>query len=121
MIGVGVDIIKDTADALQEVSDSDISVAQGWYDGDIKKKHVTLWDLGESEQDHSDDNAECEKHTVQVTIFSKEDETTLARTIKDLMKAADFIFEGRNPDDSQPEDGIYMKAQRFSKLYEREE
>ena len=38
-----------------------------------------------------------------------------------LMKEKGFSFEGRNGDDSKPEDGIYMKAQRFSKFYEMEE
>ena len=37
------------------------------------------------------------------------------------MKEAGFSFEGRNADDSKPEDGIRMKAQRFSKYYEMEE
>ena len=41
--------------------------------------------------------------------------------IKSLMKENDFSFDGRNGDDSKPEDGIYMKAQRFSKFYEMEE
>ena len=56
-----------------------------------------------------------------VTIFSESDEVELARKIKSLMKANDFSFDGRNGDDSKPEDGIYMKAQRFSKFYETEE
>ena len=40
---------------------------------------------------------------------------------KSLMKENGFSFEGRNGDDSKPEDGIYMKAQRFTKYYESEE
>lgn len=115
------DIIKDAADALSAIKDRGIEVMQGWYDKDIGKTHVTLWDLGESEQDFSNDNAETELHSVQVTIFSKEDEVVLAKEIKDSMKTAGFLFEGRNGDDSNPTDGIYMKAQRFSKTYESEE
>ena len=66
------DIIKDASEALEEISDRGITVMQGWYDKNIKDCHVTLWDLGETEDNHSDD-------------------------------------------------GIYMKAQRFSKFYEMEE
>ena len=94
---------------------------QGWYKKDIKERHVTLWDLGESEENFSDDDAEGVRLSIQVTIFSREDETELANEIKKLMKRNGFDYEGRNADDSKPEDGIYMKAQRFSKLYETEE
>lgn len=115
------DIIKDASDALQSVSDRGIIVMQGWYDKDIKARHVTLWDLGETDDNFSDDNAEGATLSVQVTIFSREDEVELAREIKSLMKQNGFAFEGRNGDDSEPQGGIYMKAQRFSKYYESEE
>jgi hypothetical protein len=115
------DIIKDSSKALQKISEKGIIVMQGWYDKNIKACHVTLWDLGEMEDDYSDDEAEGVTLSVQVTIFSTKDEIKLAREIKELMKANGFNFEGRNGDDSQPEDGIYMKAQRFSKFYEMED
>lgn len=115
------DIIKDASDALKQISDRGIIVCQGWYDKNIHDKHVTLWDLGESDENFSDDDAEGVTLSVQVTIFSESDEVELAREIKELMKANDFSFEGRNGDDSQPQDGIYMKAQRFLKFYETEE
>ena len=119
------DIIKDASDALQQISDRGITVMQGWYDKDIHETHVTLWDLGEVDENFSDDDAEGVTLSLQITIFSKEDEESdeveLAREIKKLMKEKDFSFEGRNGDDSKPEDGIYMKAQRFSKFYEMEE
>ena len=94
---------------------------KGWYDKNIHKTHVTLWDLGEVDENFSDDDAEGVTLSLQVTIFSESDEVELAREIKKLMKEKDFSFEGRNGDDSKPEDGIYMKAQRFSKFYEMEE
>lgn len=115
------DIIKDASDALKEISDKGIIVMQGWYDKNIHDRHVTLWDLGENDENFSDDNAEGMTLSLQVTIFSEKDEIELAREIKELMKKNGFSFEGRNGDDSKPEDGIYMKAQRFSKLYETEE
>ena len=115
------DIIKDASEALEEINDRGITVMQGWYDKNIKACHVTLWDLGETEDNHSDDEAEGVTLSLQVTVFSTEDETALSREIKALMKIHGFDFEGRNGVDSQPEDGIYMKAQRFSKFYEMEE
>lgn len=114
------DIIKDASETLKPVSDRGITVVQGWYDENIKECHVTLWDLGEEETFYSDDEPECILLYLQVTIFSQNDEVELARDIKELMRSNDFIFEGRNGDDSQPEDGIYMKAQRFSKFYDYE-
>lgn len=115
------DIIRDASDALQAISEAGITVMQGWYDKNIKDCHVTLWDLGETEDNYSDDAAEGVTLSLQVTIFSTRDEISLARNIKKLMKEHGFCFEGRNADESQPEDGIYMKAQRFSKFYESEE
>ena len=115
------DIIKDASEALEEISDRGITVMQGWYDKNIKACHVTLLDLGETEDNHSDDEAEGVTLSLQVTVFSTEDETALSREIKALMKIHGFDFEGRNGDDSKPDDGIYMKAQRFSKFYEMEE
>lgn len=115
------DIIKDASDALQQISDGGIIVMQGWYDKNIHDRHVTLWDLGEDDENFSDDDAEGVTLSLQVTIFSESDEVELAREIKTLMKKNGFSFEGRNGDDSKPEDGIYMKAQRFSKFYETEE
>jgi ferredoxin-fold anticodon binding domain-containing protein len=115
------DIIKDASEALEEISDRGIIVMQGWYDKNIKACHVTLWDLGETEDNHSDDEAEGVTLSVQITIFSREDEVELSREIKALMKLNGFDYEGRSGDDSQPEDGIYMKAQRFSKFYEMED
>lgn len=115
------DIIQDAYDALKPIRDTGTVVMQGWYDKNKKECHVTLWDLGETDEDFSDDDAEGVRLSVQITIFSKSDEVKLAREIKKLMKKSGFDFEGRNGDDSEPEDGIYMKAQRFSKLYETED
>jgi hypothetical protein len=115
------DIITDASKALKQISDSGIKVMQGWYDKNIHETHVTLWDLGEDDVNFSDDAAEGITQSVQITIFSEQDEIDLAREIKNLMKENGFSFEGRNGDDSKPEDGIYMKAQRFSKFYEMEE
>ena len=47
------DIIKDASDALKPISDRKIIVMQGWYDKNIHDKHVTLWDLGENDENYS--------------------------------------------------------------------
>ena len=52
------DIIKDASDALKPIEDRGITVMQGWYDKDLNKCHVTLWDLGETDDNFSDDDAE---------------------------------------------------------------
>ena len=52
------DIIKDASDALKPISDRRIIVMQGWYDKNIHDRHVTLWDLGENDENFSDDDAE---------------------------------------------------------------
>lgn len=117
-MGICPDIVQDVSKTLQPISGRGITVMQGWYDKNIKECHVTLWDLGETDDNYSDDDAEGVTLSVQITIFSPKDEINLAREIKSLMKADGFSFEGRNGDDSEPEDGIYMKAQRFSKFYE---
>lgn len=80
-----------------------------------------MWDLGETDDSHSDDYAEGVQQSVQVTIFSTDDEVALAVKIKKLMKQHGFLFEARNADDSEPQHGIYMKAQRFNKFYEEME
>lgn len=120
-MGESPDIIKDASETLEPVSERGITVMQGWYDKNIKACHVTLWDLGETDDNFSDDSAEGVMMSIQITIFSEKDEIELAAEIKHLMKEQGFIFEGRNGDDCEPQDGIYMKALRFSKFYESEE
>lgn len=46
---------------------------------------MTLWDLGENDENFSDDDAEGVTLSVQVTIFSESDEVELAREIKSIM------------------------------------
>lgn len=65
------DIIKDASDALKPISDRRIIVMQGWYDKNIHDRHVTLWDLGENDENFSDDDAEGVTLSVQVTIFQR--------------------------------------------------
>ena len=94
------DIIKDASGALQQISDRGITVMQGWYDKNIHKTHVTLWDLGEVDENFSDDDAEGVTLSLQVTIFSESDEVELAREIKKLIRICERrITELRTPCD----------------------
>ena len=52
-MGNSPDIIKDASETLKPVSGRGITVMQGWYDKDIKACHVTLWDLGETDDNFS--------------------------------------------------------------------
>ena len=53
-----MDIIADAYAALEKVRSSGIPVMQGWYDKDLNQCHVTLWDLGEKDENYSEDEAE---------------------------------------------------------------
>lgn len=115
------DIIKDASGALQQISDRGITVMQGWYDKNIHKTHVTLWDLGEVDENFSDDDAEGVTLSLQVTIFSESDEVELAMEIKKLMKEKDFSFEGRNGDRFQTGGRNLYESTEIFKIYEMEE
>lgn len=97
MISVGnsPDIIKDASETLKPVSGRGITVMQGWYDKDIKACHVTLWDLGETDENFSDDDAEGVTLSVQVTIFSQEDEVELARGNQEPHESKRILFRGQ--------------------------
>lgn len=114
-----MDIIERAADALQELSKEGIIVQQGWYDEDIETLHVTLWNLGDYDGGHSDDEAEIEVASVQVNIWSKEDQVKLKKRIKKLMKKAGFYFMGSN-DNLETDTKIYMNAMRFMLAQEKE-
>ena len=72
------DIIKDASDALRPISDRGITVMQGWYDKDIHDRHVTLWDLGENDENFSDDDAEGVTLSVQVKMCIRDRHKTAA-------------------------------------------
>lgn len=89
---------------------------QGWYDKNIHDRHVTLWDLGENDENFSDDDAEGVTLSVQVTIFSENDEVELAREIKSLIVEVEQVEKeasafddydrenGYEDEDEQPEE-----------------
>lgn len=112
-----MDIIALSAEALQPLSDDGIIVQQGWYDKNIKKLHVTLWNLGDYEGAHADDATEVDVASVQVNIWSNKDQISLKNRIKKLMKKAGFYYMGGN-DELEADTRIFNNAMRFLKAEE---
>lgn len=112
-----VDIIALSAEALQPLVDEGIIVQQGWYDKEVKKLHVTLWSLGDYEGAHADDTAEVDVASVQVNIWSEEDQISLKKRIIKLMKKAGFYYMGGN-DELETDTRIFNNAMRFLKAEE---
>ena len=48
-----MDVIGLAAAALKPISDEGTIVQQGWYDESLKRLHVTLWKLQDTENAHS--------------------------------------------------------------------
>lgn len=115
-----MDIIKSAADALKPVSDSGIRVQAGWYDESIGDIHVTLWYMGDYDGGHSDDDVEIDVASIQVCIWSKNDQQNLKKQIKKLMKKAGFYYTDGN-DQLEADTGIFMNAMRFLLMEEAEE
>ena len=115
-----MDIIAMAAEALEPLRDEGIIVQQGWYDGSLKKLHVTLWKLRDYENAHSDDDVEIEAATIQVNVWSREDQQELVKKNKKVMKEHGFAYTEGN-DQAEPDTGIFMNAMRFLKLQEKEE
>ena len=65
------DIIKDASDALRPISDRGITVMQGWYDKDIHDRHVTLWDLGENDENFSDEKVSTKIADISNVVISR--------------------------------------------------
>lgn len=115
-----MDIVKKALDALAVLEDENIAVQQGWYDEDVNKLHVTVWNLGDYGGEHSDDEEEVEISAVQVCIWSHKDQIRLKKRIKRLMKAAGFVFTGAN-DNLETDTKIFMNAARFMAAEEGQE
>lgn len=112
-----MDVIAMAAEALKPISDDGIIVQQGWYDGSLKKLHVTLWKLRDYEAAHSDDGCDVEGATIQVNIWSTEDQQALVKRIKKLMKTYGFFYTEGN-DQAEPDTGVFMNAMRFLMIQE---
>lgn len=115
-----MDIVGKATDALAVLEDEGIIVQQGWYDENIRKLHVTVWNLGDYGGEHSDDEEEVEIAAVQVCIWSNKDQMKLKKRIKRLMKKAGFVFMGAN-DNLETDTKIFMNAARFMAAEEAEQ
>mgnify|MGYP000756081239 CR=1 FL=1 len=115
-----MDVISMAAEALKPISDDGIIVQQGWYDRSLKQLHVTLWKLRDYEAGHSDDECDVEGATIQVNVWSNEDQQDLVKRIKKLMKAHGFSYTEGN-DQAEPDTGVFMNAMRFLMIWEAEE
>ena len=110
-----MDVIGLAAAALKPISDEGTIVQQGWYDESLKRLHVTLWKLQDS-----DDECEIEAASIQVNIWSRSDQQALVKRIKKLMKENGFLFQEGN-DQIETDTGIFINAMRFLILKEAEE
>lgn len=117
-----MDIIKKAAEALAELTNEGIIIQQGWYDENINKLHITLWDLGDYDGSgkYSDDEQEIEIASIQVNIWSDKDQIKLKKRVKRLMEKADFYYMGSN-DNVETNTKIFMNAARFMAVEEREQ
>lgn len=115
-----MDVIGLAAEALKPISDEGTIVQQGWYDESLKRLHVTLWKLQDTEDAHSDDECEIEAASIQVNIWSRSDQQALVKRIRKLMKENGFLFQEGN-DQNETDTGIFINAMRFLILKEAEE
>ena len=110
------DIIKDASDALKPISDRRIIVMQGWYDKNIHDRHVTLWDLGENDENFSDDDAEGVTLSVQVTIFSENDEVELANYLDSACHSAARPYISFNSMEETAAESVFVSLRYLSRL-----
>lgn len=114
-----MDIIKEAAKALAPISKRGISVKQGWYDETLKKTHITLWNLSDTDEGYSDEEAEMTECYLQVNVWGTYDAVDLKQEAKRLLKAAGFCYQDGN--DVEEQKGLYNKAMRFYKMAESED
>ena len=114
-----MDVIERAAEALKPVSDDGIIVRQGWYEENLKKPHVTLWNLSDYATAHSDDGEEIEAGMIQVNIWSAHDQASLKNRIKKLMRKVGFIYVEGN-DEIETDTRIFINAMRFLYMQEAE-
>lgn len=116
---IKLDVIKLAAAALEPISNRGIKVKQGWYDEELKQTHITLWNVSDTEEGHSDEEAIEEGCILQVNIWADYDALDLKKEVKKLMKAAGFYYQDGN--DEQEKADLFNKAMRFYYTAEMEE
>lgn len=112
-----MDIIAIIAQALEAISKRGITVVCGWYDENINDTHITFCELTDRANSYSDDAEEEIVHTIQVDIWSKNDEWKLKKEVKKLMLSDGFGYiEGQ--EFFETETKIYHKSMRFNYIEE---
>lgn len=115
-----MDVIGLAAEALKPLTEEGVIVQQGWYDDSLHRLHITLWKMRDYEEGHSDDECDVEAATIQVNIWSEEDQQELTKRVKKLMKANGFLYTEGN-DQAEPDTGVFTNAMRFLIVREAEE
>lgn len=90
-----MDVIGLAAEALKPISDEGTIVQQGWYDESLKRLHVTLWKLRDTEDAHSDDECEIEAASIQVNIWSRSDQPDACEKNKKTDEEKRISISGR--------------------------
>ena len=111
------DPIADATAALAPISERGIRVQEGWYQADLRQKHVTVWMLEHAPDHDSDDECDAEGARLQINIWSDCDESALMREIISLMRRAGWGWES-SFNDTDPENCRRLSAARFIKTIE---
>lgn len=115
-----MDVVKFAARALEPISAKGIPVQEGWYDEAARKLHVSLWPLQDAPQCSSDDYTEVERASIQITIFSTEENEDLRAEIVKLMQGAGACYTGTDQRQTRQESGVYIRPLRFDIYQEKE-
>lgn len=113
-----MDIIAEAAKALAPISKRGITVKQGWYDDSLKKTHITLWNLSDTDEGYCDEESEIAEGYIQVNVWATYDAVDLKKEAKKLLKAAGFCYQDGQDVEEKP--GLFNKAMRFYKITESE-
>lgn len=114
-----MDIISAAEKALKPLIDDGVTVRQGWFDENCKELHVTLWNLSDTVAAISDDTEEVDAGTIQINIWSKNDQVQLKKRIRKLMRAGGFMYLDGH-DEAETDTRIFINALRFMLLQESE-
>lgn len=114
-----MDIIAEAARALSKISSRGITVKQGWYDENLKKTHITLWNLSDTDEGYCDGENEIVEGYIQINVWATYDAIDLKTEVKKLLKAAGFCYQDGQDVEEKP--GLFNKAMRFYKMTESEE
>lgn len=114
-----MDIVKEAGKALAPISNRGITVKQGWYDESLKKTHITIWNLSDTDEGYCDGESEIAEGYIQINVWATYDAIDLKAEAKKLLKAAGFCYQDGQDVEEKP--GLFNKAMRFYKMTESED